>query len=71
MSRQRTSGIALVAAGVALNNYVYLHDLVFGKHEGMIYVGWKSVAGILVALAVVAAGLRALARGGGDAPGRA
>lgn len=58
----RTTGYALIAAGVLFNNYVYLHDLVFGKHGGFIYVGWKSLAGILLGMAIVGFGARLLAR---------
>jgi hypothetical protein len=58
----RTRAAALVAAGVLLNNYVYLHDLVLGKHDGFIWVGARSVAGIAVALALVGVGLFVLAR---------
>ena len=59
---QRTRALGLIAAGVALNNYVYLHDLVTGKHDGFIWVGSRSVAGIAVAIGLVAVGALALAR---------
>jgi hypothetical protein len=58
----KARGISLVVAGVLANNYVYLHDLVTNKHDGMIHVGLWSAAGILVALGVVAVGLSTLAR---------
>jgi hypothetical protein len=58
----KTRGIALVAAGVVLNNYVYLNDLITNKHEGMIHVGMWSALGILVALGIVVMGVGSLAR---------
>lgn len=58
----RTTGYGLIAAGVLFNNYVYLHDVVFDKHGGFIYAGWWSLAGILIAMGIVAVGARILAR---------
>lgn len=58
----RTTGTALIAAGVLFNNYVYLHDLVFDKHAGFVYVGWWSFAGILIGMGMVGFGVRLLTR---------
>ena len=58
----RTTGYALIAAGVLFNNYVYVHDLVFQKHGGFIYVGWWSAAGILIGLGMIGFGARLLTR---------
>jgi hypothetical protein len=58
----RRLGLWLVGLGVVFNNYVYLHDLVFDKHAGMVYVGWRSALGIALALGLVALGLRRLVR---------
>jgi hypothetical protein len=57
---QQSAGYGLIAAGVLFNNYVYLHDLVFDKHGGFIYVGWWSAAGILIGLGMVGLGVRLL-----------
>ena len=58
----RTTGYALIAAGVLFNNYVYLHDLVFDKHAGFVHVGLWSAAGILIAMGIVGFGARLLTR---------
>ena len=58
----RTRGYALIAAGVLFNNYVYMHDVVVGKHGGFIHAGLWSLAGILVAFGIIASGARLLAR---------
>ncbi len=55
-------GAALVIIGVLANNYVYLHDLVFGSQQGVIELGWLAGAGIVVTLAVIAVGLVILLR---------
>ena len=59
---QRAIAFALIAAGILFNNYVFFHDVLFDKHDGMIYAGWKSVAGILVAWAVTGFGVYRLTR---------
>ena len=57
MERKKMLGWALVVIGVLANNYVYLHDLVFNKHEGLIFLGLKSQIAIILTLVVVAVGL--------------
>ena len=57
---QQSAGYGLIAVGILFNNYVYLHDLVFDKHAGFIYVGWWSAAGILIGLGMVGLGVRLL-----------
>ncbi len=54
--------IVVVVVGVLFNNYVYLHDLVTNKHEGLIHVGATSAAGIGVAVVAIVVGLIALGR---------
>ena len=66
-------GGALVIIGVLANNYVYLHDLVFDKHDGAILLGWHAAVAIILTLVVVAVGLvvawRAAAEAKGAPPG--
>ena len=64
MERKKMLGWALVVIGVLANNYVYLHDLVFNKHEGLISLGPKSAIAIILTLVVVAVGLVVAWRGG-------
>ena len=58
----KKTAVAAIVLGVAFNNYVYLHDLVFQKHDGFVYVGWWSAAGILIGLGVIGFGARLLTR---------
>ena len=65
MLENRNLGVALIIIGVLANNYVYLHDLIFGKYEeyeDAIVLG--PLAGVLIvaALAVTALGLIILLR---------
>ncbi len=57
MERKKMLGWALVVIGVLANNYVYLHDLVFNKHDGAIILGSKAAIAIILTLVVVAVGL--------------
>ena len=58
-------GAALVIIGVLANNYVYLHDLIFGQDQANIVLGPKSAVAIIVTLAVAAFGLFILMRSRG------
>ena len=58
----KKTALAAIVLGVALNNYVYLHDLILQKHEGLIDLGTKSAIGIAVAVIVILAGVLDLAR---------
>ncbi len=58
----KKTALAAIVVGVALNNYVYLHDLILQKHEGLIDLGTKSAVGIAVAVVVILTGVAALAR---------
>jgi len=58
----KKTALAAIVLGVALNNYVYLHDVILQKHEGLIDLGTKSAIGIAVAVIVILAGVVALAR---------
>ncbi|MEN8183300.1 MAG: hypothetical protein ABFS46_12280 [Myxococcota bacterium] len=59
---ERRIAFALIAAGILFNNYVFFHDVVFDKHDGMIFAGWWSVAGILVSWVVTGYGVHRLTR---------
>ena len=64
MELKKMLGWALVIIGVLANNYVYLHDLVFDKHDGAILLGWQAAVAIILTLVVVAVGLVGAWRGG-------
>ncbi len=55
-------GTALIIIGVLANNYVYLHDIVLGTHQGAIELGWVGAIGIVVTLVVITLGLIMLLR---------
>ena len=55
----------MIVIGVLANNYVYLHDLIFGKYqefEGAFVLGWVAALLIIATLAVTALGLGILLR---------
>ena len=62
MLANRTLGLVFVIIGVLANNYVYLHDIIFDKEAGSIYLGWLSWVGISLTLLVVAFGILMLLR---------
>lgn len=62
MIRNQVFGLVLVAAGILANNYVYLHDLVWDRHNGAIYLGSASLMAIAVAIIVTIAGILLVAR---------
>ena len=66
MVQNRNSGAVLIVLGVLANNYVYLHDLLFGKYEhyeaGAIVLGWLAGLFLLVSLAMIGVGLVILMR---------
>ena len=65
MFQNRQLGAALIIIGVLANNYVYLHDLFFGKYEefeGAIVLGWLAALLIIATLVVTAVGLMIVMR---------
>ena len=66
MFQNRTLGAALIVIGVLANNYVYLHDLIFGTYEqelkGAIVLGWIAAVLIIASLVVTAVGLMIVTR---------
>lgn len=67
MARNARWGLVLLVLGILWNNYVYLHDLLLSKHEGWIYLGPKSYAGLAVAAVLIVAGLAVVWRHGQSA----
>jgi hypothetical protein len=57
MLKDKRLGLVLIVIGVLANNYVYLHDLILDKHEGLIDLGLKSWIGIVVTLIIIAGGV--------------
>ena len=57
MLKDKRFGLKLIIAGVLLNNYVYLHDLILDKHEGAILLGPGEWIMIVLALIVIADGV--------------
>jgi len=55
-------GAGLIIIGVLANNYIYLHDLILGTHQGMIELGWVAGLGVVITIGVTALGLYMLMR---------
>lgn len=49
-------GLGLLVVGILLNQYGFLHDLVWNKHDGAIYMGMQSYLAIGAGLAAVVGG---------------
>ena len=65
MFENKRLGAALIIIGVLANNYVYLHDLIFGKYEefeGAIVLGSLAAVLIIATLVVTALGLMIVMR---------
>lgn len=60
----RVVAILLIAAGLAMNQYGFIHDMLWGKHAGAIYMGPRTYALVAVGLAAVIAGAVLLWRRG-------
>ncbi len=58
MRKTTNLGITLLVVGVLANNYIYLHDLLWGTYYGgLIELGPKSWVAIVVSLIVIGAGI--------------
>ena len=57
MKKDRSQGAILMVSGVGALNFVYLWDMLIGKHEGWIYIGMWSWVAIVVANIVIVASL--------------
>ncbi len=62
MLKDERLGLALIIIGVLANNYVYLHDLILDKHEGLINLGPNGWIGVVVTLIIIAGGVGILLR---------
>lgn len=60
----RELGITVLLLGVVALNYVYLHDMIWQKHDGFIVLGWKNFLGVMVSTAVLLVGAGILFRSG-------
>jgi hypothetical protein len=52
----RAVALLLIAAGLVLNQYGFLHDILWGKHAGAIYMGVRTYALVAVGLATIILG---------------
>ncbi len=76
MKKDRAQGAILMVIGVAALNFVYLWDMIVGKHDGMINIGvWAWVAIVIANIAILASLVKMVGRkehsgreGGGDQP---
>ncbi len=57
MWKGRSIGAIVMIEGIVLVNFVYLWDVLLGKHEGLIYLGGKAWVGIFIANIVLVGGM--------------
>jgi hypothetical protein len=57
MKKDRSQGAILMVIGVAVLNFIYLWDMIVGKHDGFIFLGLWSWVIIVVANVVIVASL--------------
>lgn len=50
-------GLALIVVGVLVNNLSLFYDVIVGRHEGWIFLGWKAQAGVALGIAAIVVGL--------------
>ena len=51
------TNLLIIIAGVAANNYIYLHDLLLNTNNGLIFLGPQSYAGIVISVLIIAYGV--------------
>ena len=69
MKKDRSQGAILMVIGVGALNFVYLWDIIIGKHEGMIFLGiWSWVAIVIANIVIVASLVKMVGRE--EHPGR-
>jgi hypothetical protein len=66
--RNQVLGLALAIFGILANNYIYLHDLVWDRHDGAIFLGAPSLIAAAMAAAVAIAGILLVARAPAERP---
>jgi membrane associated rhomboid family serine protease len=64
MLKNRTFGMLSVVAGIIVNNFAYLYDVMRDAHSGYIYLGSKGVIAAVVGVALVLLGAFVLMRSG-------
>ena len=67
MARDRTIGIWAIIAGIVVDNMSYLVDLI-KDHTGVIILGDRSVAGIVIGIGLILGGMILLLRQGAAGP---
>ena len=55
MNRWRL-GLLLMLLGLLLNQYGFMHDLIWDKHDGAIYMGMRSYAAVVAGFLVMIIG---------------
>lgn len=64
--RNQALGLGLAIFGILANNYIFLHDLIWDRHDGAIYMGAPSLIAAGMAVAVTIAGILLVARAPAD-----
>ena len=66
MIKHQALAVGLIVVGVLANNYIYLHDILWAKHFGAIFLGRASMIAVGASLIPIVAGLFLILR----VPGR-
>ena len=62
MLRNRTFGMLSVIAGIVVNNFAYLYDVIRGVHSGYIWLGPKGIIVAVIGVALILLGAFVLMR---------
>jgi hypothetical protein len=66
VTRNQALGLALAIFGILANNYIFLHDLIWDRHDGAIDMGAPSLFAVGMAVAVTIAGILLISRAPAD-----
>jgi hypothetical protein len=66
VTRNQALGLALAIFGILANNYIFLHDLIWDRHDGAIHMGAPSLFAAGMAVAVTIAGILLISRAPAD-----
>ena len=59
-------GVFLLIAGLALNQFGFLHDVIWDKHDGAIFMGAKSYSLVLAGFVAMIGGYALVRRSAGS-----
>ena len=57
MNALRGLFLSVALIGIAVNNYGYLHDILWAKHDGVIFMGTRSYVVVFVGIVMALGGI--------------